>query len=87
MNEPNWLSAWTQEELQHIQREDKSINFILEHKLNNEAIPVLPNEVKTDKVITALWYQWNQLDVKNNLLHRKWCDAHGNTLYQLVASE
>ena len=76
-NECNWLSSWSQEELQEMQREDKSMKMILEYKQDNDTRPELPEEFQTDKTSKALWYQWDSLEVKNGLLYRKWINHQG----------
>ncbi|MCG8096512.1 MAG: DDE-type integrase/transposase/recombinase [Candidatus Thiodiazotropha endolucinida] len=87
LNEPNWIPSWTPEELQQMQREDKSVKLILEYKLQNDSRPELPEEAKTDKTVKALWYQWESLCVKNCLLYREWVDSLGCTIYQLVTPD
>ena len=86
-NECNWLSSWSSEELQEMQREDKSVNMILEYKQDNDTRPDLPEEFQTDKTSKALWYQWYSLEVKDGLLYLKWINRQGCTTYQLVAPD
>lgn len=86
-NECNWLPSWSPEELQEMQRKDKSVKLILEYKVDNDTRPELPEEVQTDKTIKALWYQWDSLETRNGILYRKWIDSRGCTTYQLVAPD
>ena len=84
-NEPNWLPVWRAVELQQMQQDDKSLKFILNAKLNNEPRPEIPEAYRTDKTIKSLWYQWENLEVKDGILYRKWHDSQRCVTYQLIA--
>ena len=86
-NDSNWLQIWITEELQEMQAEDPSVQFILNMKCENDVRPVLPDEVKANQIIKALWHQWNSLEIKSGLFYRRWQDAQGHTVYQLIAPE
>ena len=83
-NDSNWLQIWNTEELQEMQEDDPSVQFILNMKCENDVRPVLPDEVKANQIIKALWHQWNSLEVKSGILYRRWQDAQGYTVYQLI---
>ena len=86
-NDSNWLQIWNTEELQEMQAEDPSVQFILNMKCENDVRPVLPDKVKANQIIKALWHQWNSLEIKSGLLYRRWQDAQGHTVYKLIAPE
>ena len=86
-NDSNWLQIWNTEELQKMQAEDPSVQFILNMKCEHDLRPVLPDEVKANQIIKALWHQWNSLEVKSGILYRRWQDAQGRTVYQLITPE
>lgn len=50
-NEPNWIPSWSAEEFQQMQREDKSVKFILilESKLERVTIQNFPKKSKQTK--------------------------------------
>ena len=57
INDTNCLQKWKTEELQEMQAEDPLVQFILIMKCENDVRPVLPDEVKANQIIKALWYQ------------------------------
>ena len=82
-HESNWIPVLIQEELRQMQKEDKSINYILQNKQAESNRPPLDNNFQTDKVAKSLWFQRESLEV----LYRKWSDARGNQIYQLIAPD
>lgn len=83
---PNWLPAWSPDDLSQMQREDDNIRFMLESKLEGQK-PVLNEIPQVNSVLKSLWYQWDNLEVKNNVLYRRWKDNKGDVVFQLVAPE
>ena len=82
----NWLPAWSPEELSQMQKDDGSIRPILESKLDGQKPPL--NEIGRDNsVIRALWYQWDALEVNDNILYRRWKDDKGGIVLQMVVPE
>lgn len=51
-----------------MQKDDKSIQLILENKQEGRK-PVLEEIDKTNFVVKSLWYQWENLEVKNDILY------------------
>ena len=82
----NWLPTWSPEDLSKMQMEDASISVILEHKLV-DVKPTLDEIDKTNYSVKALWYQWNDLEVRDKILYRKWVDQKGNIIFQLVTPD
>ena len=62
---PNWLPVWSHDELSQMQRDDDNIRFILESKLEGQK-PVLQEIPQINPFVKALWYQWENLEVKND---------------------
>lgn len=85
-NRPNWLPVWSQDELSQMQKDDDNIRFILENKLEGQK-PVLQEIPQLNPVMQSLWYQWENLEVKNDVLYRRWKDNKGDVVFQLVAPE
>ena len=83
---PNWLPTWSPAELNKMQTEDSSIGLILQSKLTNQK-PRLQELNQADFNVKALLYQWDNLEVTNDVLYRKWIDNKGLTVFQLVAPE
>ncbi|MEW8092744.1 MAG: reverse transcriptase domain-containing protein [Candidatus Thiodiazotropha endolucinida] len=80
---PNWLPVWSHDELSQMQRDDDNIRFILENKLEGQK-PVLQEIPQINPFVKALWYQWENLEVKNDVLYRRWKDNKGDVIFQLV---
>lgn len=80
---PNWLPTWSPAELNKMQTEDSSI---LQSKITNQK-PKLQELKQADFNVKALLYQWDNLEVRNDVLYRKWIDNKGLTVFQLVAPE
>ena len=83
---PNWLPVWSPEELSQMQKDDGSIRPILESKLKGQK-PILNELREANPIIKALQYQWDALEVVNNILYRRWKDNKGETLYQMIVPE
>ena len=83
---PNWLPVWSHEELSQMQKDDDNIRYILENKLEGQK-PVLQEIPQINPVVKSLWYQWENLDVKNDVLYRRWKDNKGDIVFQSVAPE
>lgn len=69
-----------------MQTEDSSIGLILQSKITNQK-PKLQELKQADFNVKALLYQWDNLEVRNDVLYRKWIDNKGLTVFQLVAPE
>ena len=49
--------------------------------------PTLAEIDQTNCSMKALRYQWNDLEVTDRILYRKWIDQKGNLVFQLVEPE
>ena len=83
---PNWLPTWSTAELRQMQKDDQSIDFIIENKLKGQK-PILNEIQQANSIIKTLWYQWDCLEVRKDILYRKWKDNKGETVYQIVVPE
>ena len=83
----NWLPSWSTEQLIQIQKNDPSINIILESKTKLDGKPLCSDIDDTDPVKKSLWFPWENLEVRNGLLYRKWTDPKGTTIFQLIAAD
>ena len=86
VNIPNWLPTWSSSEFNKMQMEDDNIKFILEKKIANQK-PSYEEISQANMNIKSLNYYWDSLEVKNNVLYRKWFDNKGVTIYQLVVPD
>ncbi|MES9879438.1 MAG: reverse transcriptase domain-containing protein, partial [Sedimenticola sp.] len=83
----NWLPAWSTDELREMQKNDPSIDFIRQCKTLSNQKPPREEIDDTDPTVRNLWFQWESLEMKNDLLYRKWLDGQGNTVFQLLIAE
>ena len=83
---PNWLPAWSSDELIQMQKDDASISFIIDSKVEGQK-PVLNEIQQANSVIRALWYQWDNLELRNDILYRRWKDNKNDTIYQMIVPE
>ena len=66
--------------------EDDNIKFILEKIIANQK-PSYEEMSQANMNVKSLNYYWDSLEVKNNVLYRKWFDNKGVTIYQLVVPD
>ena len=83
---PNWLPAWSSDELIQMQKDDASISFIIDSKVEGQK-PILNEIQQANSVIRALWYQWDNLELRNDILYRRWKDNKNDTIYQMIVPE
>ena len=65
-------------DLQREQAKDSSLRWILESKRRSEDRPDWPTMSSRSSVEKCYWRIWNQLDLKNNVLYRKWESEEGD---------
>ena len=85
--EIQWISSIGNEALSQEQMQDKVIGQILKWKTENRR----PNwgEISGQSAaIKAYWSMWNQLEIKNDVLYKRWDeDVSGKCTWQLVVPE
>ena len=81
-NEPN---LWTKEEMEESQKSDLDIGPIITYKTNGDQKPTWEEISATSAATKALWGSWNSLNIRDELLYRKWEITNGTKFYwQLV---
>ena len=85
--EIQWISSIGSEALSQEQMQDKVIGQILKWKTENRR----PNwgEISGQSTaIKAYWSMWNQLEIKNDVLYKRWDeDVSGKCTWQLIVPE
>ena len=84
----NWASVWTDKDLQHKQANDPNLKIILEWMKNPSERPAFVQVSGRGPVVRSLWAQWGRLELRDNVLYRRWEDDVGNvTSFQIVVPQ
>lgn len=79
----NWVEQWSDQDLANFQQDDETIKqaseLLAEHGSEKPRI-----KTQNQELITLL-RQWELLEIRNNLLYRKWQNENGTSTLQLVA--
>ena len=77
--------GWTKEEIIRAQMEDEELNFIISlMKVNRERPGWKEVELKSTAV-KSIWHEWERLEVKGDVLCRKWTPIQGTTnVWQII---
>ena len=81
----NWLPTWSPAELREKQLNDTALRSILDCKTLGEK----PHLTKLTKPLyqQGIMVSMDNLEINEGVLYRKWADAKGNIIFQLVAPE
>ena len=84
----NWAPVWTDEDLQHQQANDPDLKIILEWMKTSSERPALVQVSGKGSIVRSLWAQWDRLELRDNVLYRRWEDNVGNvTMFQFVVPQ
>ena len=73
----NWVPAWTNKDLQHQQANDPDLKIVLDWLKTPSERPTFAQIGSKGPIIRSLWAQWNRLEVRDNVLYRRWEDNVG----------
>jgi hypothetical protein len=83
---PNWVDTWSHDEVQDLQQNDQIIKIVINLKAEGNGPPDQAVRKQADNELKALLNQWDQLEVHNDLLYRKYIaiDLNEPDFMQLV---
>ena len=82
----NWVEGWSHEKLIEMQQNDHAIKRVLDMKREFEKCPSKNDLLAENSAAKDLCSQWNVLEIRNDLLYRRWVPKCVNSVrYQLVA--
>ena len=77
--------TWTREYLHEQQAADPSLKVILQCKGASAVRPKWEDVSPYDRTVKALWAQWDQLEIRDQVLCRRWEEGSGTRIqYQIV---
>ncbi len=80
-----WAPAWTQEELREQQRADSTLGLLISWMEQAGERPPEATVAGTDRRMRSLWAQWNQVELVDGLLYRRWRETTtGSPRRQLI---
>lgn len=84
---PNWLPTYNVEELKRFQDSDPHISKVKTWKIDGRICPNKAQLWNESQTVRALCSQWQNLEVLNGLLYKRWTPKHlDSPRLQLVAS-
>ncbi|PIK35807.1 Retrovirus-related Pol polyprotein from transposon [Apostichopus japonicus] len=86
--EQHWFGCLTKDEIRSKQKEDKDLGIVLGWKENGNDRPHWEQVAGNNNAVRNYWNQWQQLEVKNGILYRKFESPTGEKFtYQLIVPE
>ncbi|CAC5425746.1 unnamed protein product [Mytilus coruscus] len=87
-NSNSWINGLSDSEMKCAQREDKNLALIINLMENSDHKPTWHEICSEIVVVKALWSQWKRLEIRNDILYRRWEDDTGKKiLWQLVVPD
>ena len=83
----NWCSTWSNDDLQILQKNDQDLAKIIEWVGSGQNVPTKIELSGESEGVKMLCAQWQQLQIQEELLYRKWHLKHDpkQEIFQLVA--
>ncbi|CAC5416729.1 unnamed protein product [Mytilus coruscus] len=87
-NSNSWINGLSDSEIKCAQREDKNLALIINLMENSDHKPTWHEICSESVVVKALWSQWKRLEIRNNILYRRWEDDTGKKIsWQIVVPD
>ena len=86
--EPNhhemWFDTYSREDLRAMQMQDEHIATVITWKEESSTRPIGRQVITTSGVTRNLWLLWDQLELHDGILYRKWITTDNTTLRFIV---
>ncbi|CAC5382285.1 unnamed protein product [Mytilus coruscus] len=87
-NPNSWINGLFDSEIKCAQRKNKNLALIINLMENSDHKPTWHEICSESIVVKALWSQWKRLEIRNNILYRRWEDDTGKKIsWQLVVPD
>ena len=82
----SWVLPWTPQELQEGQLADSELKSVLERLEGGKGRPPMSEIQGVGTRLQSLWALWNQLELSQGVLFRRWDDTNEATSRQLLST-
>lgn len=86
--QPSWINGISQSQMAKAQRDDTTIGVIFSKLQQSHTKPKWEEICLESVPVKTLWSQWQRLEFKNGVLHRRWEDDTGKRIsWQVIVPE